>query len=57
MDLLEKRQTYLFPTKQPYYQEPIELVKAQGSRVWDSSGKEYLDAIGGIVTNSVGPGT
>jgi 4-aminobutyrate aminotransferase len=37
-----------------YYQEPIELVKGEGTRVWDSSGKEYLDFFGGIVTTISG---
>ncbi|MFL5798863.1 MAG: aspartate aminotransferase family protein [Actinomycetota bacterium] len=37
-----------------YYQEPIELVRGEGTRVWDSSGKEYLDFFGGIVTTISG---
>jgi 4-aminobutyrate aminotransferase len=37
-----------------YYDEPIELVKGEGTRVWDSSGKEYLDFFGGIVTTISG---
>lgn len=37
-----------------YYKDPIELVKGEGTRVWDSSGKEYLDFFGGIVTTISG---
>ena len=37
-----------------YYREPIELVRGEGARVWDSSGKEYLDFFGGIVTTISG---
>src|SRR5919198_538209 len=33
-----------------YYREPIELVRGEGARVWDSAGREYLDFFGGIVT-------
>ena len=53
-ELLELRKTFLYPTKVPYYKEPIHLVKAKGSRVWDDANKEYLDVIGGIVSISVG---
>jgi 4-aminobutyrate aminotransferase-like enzyme len=53
-ELLEMRKTYLYPTKVPYYKDPIWLVKAKGSRVWDDAGKDYLDMIGGIVSISVG---
>ena len=37
-----------------YYKEPIELVRGEGTRVWDSTGKEYLDFFGGIVTTISG---
>jgi 4-aminobutyrate aminotransferase len=37
-----------------YYDEPIELVRGEGTRVWDASGKEYLDFFGGIVTTISG---
>jgi len=53
-EILAKRQKHLYPTKVPYYKEPIQLTKAKGSYVWDSEGKKYLDVIGGIVSISVG---
>jgi len=32
----------------------LELVRGEGSRVWDSMGTEYIDLIGGIAVNAVG---
>ncbi len=37
-----------------YYEEPLELVRGEGARVWDSAGNEYLDFFGGIVTTISG---
>ena len=56
MDLttLEKRNKYIYASKKIYFNDPVEIAKASGSFVWDVEGKEYLDAIGGIVTISVG---
>lgn len=53
-ELLQDRKKYLYPTKTPYYSEPIHLVRAKGTRAWDGAGKEYIDLIGGIVSISVG---
>lgn len=36
------------------YQRPIELVRGEGFKVWDSEGNEYLDLFGGIVTTISG---
>ena len=33
---------------------PITLVRGKGTRVWDSEGKEYLDFVAGISTNTFG---
>jgi len=33
---------------------PLLLAKGRGSRVWDDSGKEYIDLIGGIAVNVLG---
>lgn len=52
--ILGQRHAYLYPTKVPYYREPLHLVKARGSYVWDDQGNKYLDIIGGIVSISVG---
>jgi 4-aminobutyrate aminotransferase len=37
-----------------YYDDPIEIVHAQGRRVTDSNGKSYLDFFAGILTNAIG---
>ena len=37
-----------------YKRFPIVLVKGLGTRVWDSSGKEYLDLVAGIAVCSLG---
>ncbi|KAA9151667.1 aspartate aminotransferase family protein [Amycolatopsis acidicola] len=39
-----------------YYQEPIEIVRAEGRRVTDSEGNTYLDFFAGILTNAIGYG-
>src|SRR3712207_6759725 len=36
------------------YERPMELVRGEGYKVWDSEGKEYLDFFGGIVTTISG---
>jgi len=42
---------YMFQT---YGRFPITLVKGDGCRVWDESGKEYLDFLAGIAVCSLG---
>src|SRR5579872_1630078 len=37
-----------------YYDQPIELVRGEGTRVWDGDGNEYLDFFGGILTTISG---
>ena len=54
LSTLEKRRQHIFESKKIYFNNPLEMMKAKGCRVWDNEGKEYLDAIGGIVTISVG---
>ena len=39
---------------QNYARRPIELVKGQGTKVWDADGKEYLDFIAGIAVLALG---
>jgi 4-aminobutyrate aminotransferase len=53
-DLLERHRKVIPNWVALYYREPIELVRGEGTRVWDSSGKEYLDFFGGIVTTISG---
>ena len=37
-----------------YGRLPIALSHGQGCRVWDTTGKQYLDALGGIAVNTLG---
>ena len=37
-----------------YGRVPIALSHGQGVRVWDTNGKQYLDALGGIAVNTLG---
>jgi predicted acetylornithine/succinylornithine family transaminase len=46
---LERR--YLMQT---YRRAPVEFVRGEGARLWDSEGKEYLDFLAGISVCSVG---
>jgi 4-aminobutyrate aminotransferase and related aminotransferases len=39
-----------------YYDEPIEIVRGDGNRVYDASGRGYLDFFAGILTNMIGYG-
>ncbi|MDH4479978.1 MAG: aspartate aminotransferase family protein [Rhodoferax sp.] len=42
---------HVMPT---YGRLPIALSHGQGCRVWDTEGKQYLDALGGIAVNTLG---
>ncbi len=42
---------YYAPT---FRRAPVTLVRGQGTRVWDDTGKEYLDFVAGIATNTLG---
>jgi len=53
-ELISFRKKHFLPTAGLYHKDPIQLVKAQGEYVWDSEGRRYLDAIGGIVCISAG---
>jgi len=48
------RKAFLNPGIFLYYKKPIMLVQGRAQYVWDDRGKRYLDALGGIVTISVG---
>ena len=53
-DAVRKHKEFLFPAVATYYQEPIALVRGEGSYVWDEQGNRYLDCFGGVLTVSVG---
>ena len=53
-EVLRLRQQFLNPGIFLYYKKPLMLVEGKMQYVWDERGKRYLDALGGIVTISVG---
>src|ERR1700726_1796319 len=50
------RKEFLNPGIFLYYKKPLMLVEGKMQYVWDECGKRYLDALGGMVTISVGHG-
>src|SRR5881227_4380931 len=53
-DLLARHRAVIPNWVTLYYDEPIEIVSGQGSRVTDAEGRSYLDFFAGIVTNTLG---
>ena len=53
-EVLRLRKEFLNPGIFLYYKKPIMLVQGRMQYVWDETGRRYLDALGGIVTVSVG---
>ena len=53
-EVLRLRKQFLNPGIFLYYKKPFMMVEGKMQYVWDESGRRYLDALGGIVTVSVG---
>src|SRR5437764_2502509 len=53
-EVLRLRKQFLNPGIFLYYKKPLMLVEGRMQYVWDETGRRYLDALGGIVTVSVG---
>ncbi|MBS1958093.1 MAG: aspartate aminotransferase family protein [Bdellovibrionales bacterium] len=53
-EILSLRKKHFLPTAVHYHKKPLYITKAKGEYVWDDEGKQYLDAIGGIVCISAG---
>ena len=53
-EVLALRQEHLNPAIFHFYKEPLMVVEGKGQWLFDETGRRYLDAIGGIVTISVG---
>ena len=52
----QRAKEHLFASQATYYDEPLTLTGGEGTRVRDDAGNEYLDAFGGIATNTLGYG-
>ena len=48
---IEDEHQYVF---QNYGRQPIVLERGEGTKVWDTEGKEYLDFVGGLAVNVLG---
>ncbi len=48
------RRRHLFAAQGSIYREPLTLTRGQGARVFDDEGRAYIDAYGGIATNTLG---
>lgn len=46
--LLDRRAALLGPNVNTFYDEPVHLVRGQGTRVWDAQGREYLDCYNNV---------
>src|SRR5712671_3688171 len=53
-EVLHLRKQFLNPGIFLYYKNPIMFVEGKMQYLWDEHGRRYLDALGGIVTVSVG---
>ncbi|MEN3359593.1 MAG: 4-aminobutyrate aminotransferase, partial [Mycobacteriales bacterium] len=53
-DLLARHRAVIPNWVALYYDEPIEIVRGSGRRVWDADGNQYLDFFAGILTNMLG---
>lgn len=50
-DWVAEEHRYLF---QNYGRQPVVIDRGEGTRVWDTDGKEYLDFVGGLAVNALG---
>jgi 4-aminobutyrate aminotransferase-like enzyme len=53
-EIIHGQREYLLPAMLHLYSEPLAIAEAEGVRVWDADGREYLDLFAGILTTSVG---
>lgn len=53
-EVMRLRREFINPAIFHYYKKPLMIVEGKMQYVWDNAGQRYLDAIGGIVTVSVG---
>jgi alanine-glyoxylate transaminase/(R)-3-amino-2-methylpropionate-pyruvate transaminase len=53
-EVLRLRRQFLNPGIFLYYKRPLMIIEGKGQYVFDEHGRRYLDALGGIVTISVG---
>jgi 4-aminobutyrate aminotransferase-like enzyme len=47
-DLVERRARAMGSAYRLFYEHPLQLVRGEGTRVWDAAGREYLDAYNNV---------
>ncbi len=47
-DLLARRARLLGPNVHTFYEDPVHLVRGLGTKVWDATGREYLDCYNNV---------
>jgi alanine-glyoxylate transaminase/(R)-3-amino-2-methylpropionate-pyruvate transaminase len=53
-EVLRLKNRYVTPASVPFYTNPLMIVEGSMQYLFDDKGRRYLDAIGGVVTISVG---
>ncbi|MBI3542753.1 MAG: aminotransferase class III-fold pyridoxal phosphate-dependent enzyme [Deltaproteobacteria bacterium] len=53
-EIVATRKQHMLPSVNHWFRKPLHVAKASMQWVWDTEGKKYLDAFGGIVTISAG---
>ncbi len=56
ISLLDRHRSVMPSWLALYYEEPIQIVRGEGRRVWDQDNRAYLDFFGGILTTMTGYG-
>lgn len=49
-DLVQRRARSLGPAYRLFYQQPVHIVRGEGTKLWDASGAEYLDAYNNVMS-------
>jgi 4-aminobutyrate aminotransferase-like enzyme len=47
-ELMERRLRLLGPAYRHFYEDPVEIVRGEGTRLFDADGREYLDAYNNV---------
>jgi 4-aminobutyrate aminotransferase-like enzyme len=47
-ELMERRRRLLGPAYRHFYEDPVEIVRGEGVRLFDADGREYLDAYNNV---------
>ena len=53
-EIFRGQKDLLFPCVGHLYKEPVVMVRGEGMKVWDASGRQYLDFFSGILSTSLG---